>query len=398
VNMMFKMPFLLTAIILSTSLKVVLTNPAKALMELRKFTGSRYQSGPMEIGQSRECADRAQVRLCRKHKRHCKYTRIQYYCERTCGVCSPPDTTGCSDVHPQCTVYANQGFCTGKSAQVAFMTNFCKKTCGWCKGTDPSPETRACGIATLRKGRTHTLDIVGGAQSRKGDFPWQVAIYHNNRFLCGGSLIDVTHVLSAAHCFNGIADDVRKYLVVLGEYNRDSKEGTEQEVKVAKITVHENYERVSNQDDIAIVQLAERARISDHIETICLPEQGEVRQAGSKCMLSGWGKEWAGGEAVSVLQQLQVPIVNQHVCNDRNKYTGRRVTSNMMCSGYNNGYSFASGCHGDSGGPLSCQTSGNIWKVFGIVSWGSSQCNGLESYTVYTKVSSYLPWIKRQTS
>ena len=38
-------------------------------------------------------------------------------------------------------------------------------------------------------------------------------------------MIDDKHVLSAAHCFSGIDDDIANYLVVLGEYNRDKNEG-----------------------------------------------------------------------------------------------------------------------------------------------------------------------------
>ena len=93
------------------------------------------------------------------------------------------------------------------------------------KFSDDLLDVRACGIATMRKKRKHIYDIVGGEQSIKGDFPWQVAIYYGKKFLCGGSLIDSRHVLSAAHCFNGIVNDLRRYLIVLGEYNRDSEEG-----------------------------------------------------------------------------------------------------------------------------------------------------------------------------
>ena len=63
--------------------------------------------------------------------------------------------------------------------------------------------------------------------------------------------------------------------------------GTEQEVKVEKILMHEMYNSVKNQEDIAIVKLSEPARISDHIETICLPKATEERELGSKCMISG---------------------------------------------------------------------------------------------------------------
>ena len=111
----------------------------------------------------------------------------------------------------------------------------------------------------------------------------------------------------------------------------------------------------------------------------------------------GWGKPYVNGRAMTLLQELKVPIVEQEACGERNRDDGREVTSKMMCSGYDDGIHYSSGCHGDSGGPLACESNG-VWKVFGVVSWGSSQCNGLDRYTVFTKVSAYIPWITKHTT
>lgn len=366
-----------------------------ALLELQQgiLGSSRSNNGRLAIGEMKgsECVDKST--FCEKHKAYCNNQRVQYYCEKTCGKCS---STNCYDIHPQCNANAERGFCAGRANEVAFMKTYCKKSCKFCQSKPQPKSSRACGIATIRN-RKGYQPIVGGKNSVKGYFPWQVAIYDKDQFLCGGSLIDEKHVLTAAHCFNGVGDEVDSYLVVLGEYNRKSNEGTEQEVKVSKITVHERYDSHTNQNDIAVVELSENAKISDHIETICLPNAGEERPVGSKCIISGWGKQYVSGDTVDILQELEVPIVGYKVCNARNIYTGRTVTEKMMCSGYNDGYRYSSGCHGDSGGPLSCET-GKVWKVFGVVSWGSPQCNGLDRYTVYTKVSSYLQWIREHTS
>ena len=47
----------------------------------------------------------------------------------------------------------------------------------------------------------------------------------------------------------------------------------------------------------------------------------------------------------------------------------------MICAGYSDSSSFTSDCHGDSGGPLQCEENG-LWKLYGVVSWGSPLCNG----------------------
>lgn len=42
--------------------------------------------------------------------------------------------------------------------------------------------------------------IVGGQLAEEGQFPHQVALFRDNRFSCGGSILDKRHVLTAAHC------------------------------------------------------------------------------------------------------------------------------------------------------------------------------------------------------
>ena len=47
------------------------------------------------------------------------------------------------------------------------------------------------------------LRIVGGNTAQDGEWPWMVLLKINSggsTFLCGGTIIDATHVLTAAHC------------------------------------------------------------------------------------------------------------------------------------------------------------------------------------------------------
>ena len=67
--------------------------------------------------------------------------------------------------------------------------------------------------------------VIGGETTTKGHYPWQAAIYYADEFLCGGSLIDSKHIVTAAHCFKYLSMDLSLYRVVLGDHNRDSDEG-----------------------------------------------------------------------------------------------------------------------------------------------------------------------------
>lgn len=53
-------------------------------------------------------------------------------------------------------------------------------------------------------------------------------------------------------------------------------------------------------------------------------------------------------------------------------------------------------CHlfqGDSGGPLVCNVRG-LYYIYGVTSWGSGSCQMSGFPDVYTRVTSYLPWIQ----
>ena len=73
--------------------------------------------------------------------------------------------------------------------------------------------TQKLDISTLYDSvlRNNTFAIVGGVSAPKGYYPWQVAIYNQREFLCGGRLINDVKVLTAAHCFNHRSKDVKEY-------------------------------------------------------------------------------------------------------------------------------------------------------------------------------------------
>lgn len=62
-------------------------------------------------------------------------------------------------------------------------------------GDSPSFET--CGA---KNGYQDQGKIVGGHEADINEWPWIAALFNAGRQFCGGSLIDNTHILSAAHC------------------------------------------------------------------------------------------------------------------------------------------------------------------------------------------------------
>ena len=63
--------------------------------------------------------------------------------------------------------------------------------------------------------------IIGGKDAKKHEFPWQAALQwattmSKGDHMCGGSLIHMKYVLTAAHCFAHGADPAY-YNVILGK-------------------------------------------------------------------------------------------------------------------------------------------------------------------------------------
>ncbi len=67
--------------------------------------------------------------------------------------------------------------------------------------------------------------IVGGEDTEEGEFPYLVALTIDFGIFCGGTLIDLDRVLTAAHCMEGAG----RVDVLAGAYDRtDASEPSQQ--------------------------------------------------------------------------------------------------------------------------------------------------------------------------
>ncbi|KAM4795950.1 coagulation factor VII [Rhinophrynus dorsalis] len=248
-----------------------------------------------------------------------------------------------------------------------------------------------CGkIPVLRnvKGRSR---IVGGEQCPKGECPWQALLIQGSTFICGGTLIAPSWVITAAHCVKQLGQN--KLTVVLGEHRIGKAEGTEQERKVSKIIIHEDYvgAKNSNDHDIALLKLNNSVNYTDYVVPLCLPEKKfAARQLSSVWFstVSGWGRLLESGATPEVLRRVQLPRVKTQECIEQ---TNMNITQNMFCAGYIDGSKDS--CKGDSGGPHATEYK-DTYFLTGIVSWGLG-CAKKDTYGVYTRVSRYTEWIQK---
>ncbi|XP_046883716.1 elastase-1-like isoform X2 [Hypomesus transpacificus] len=234
-----------------------------------------------------------------------------------------------------------------------------------------------------------TSRVVEGKEARPYSWPWQVSL---ESFFptCGGTLIAANWVMTAAHCIT-----FHTYRVVLAEHDMNTEEGFEQSIMVDKMILHPDWNDncVSCGNDIALLKLERSATINDRVQVACLPKSDAVLAPNQPCYVTGWGRLSSGGPKASSLQQALLPVVEHGVCS-RSDWWGGSVKTWMVCAGGES----RSACHGDSGGPLSCEGPDGRWYVQGVTSFvHGGGCNTPQKPTVFTRVSSFIPWISKVT-
>ncbi len=179
--------------------------------------------------------------------------------------------------------------------------------------------------------------------------------------------------------------------VRLGAHYRTSGSvGTEQDIGVTKIVVHENFKTpMSHSNDIALLNLVSPADIGEEIGLVCLPDttyQLPFDNVNKKCWITGWGRLSSGGSQPNPLMQASVPLVSKQRC--KSAYSGK-IDDSMLCAGLDEGG--VDTCSGDSGGPLVCEFNGT-WYLEGTTSWGYG-CAQPGKYGVYAKVRQFKSWL-----
>lgn len=144
---------------------------------------------------------------------------------------------------------------------------------------------------------------------------------------------------------------------------------------------------------------------------VCLPVDEPIRTrsfVGYNPFVAGWGRLQEGGKSSNVLQELQIPILENAECKEQYRKQGKLITENqfgdaVICAGYLEGG--RDSCQGDSGGPLmqpvrqdeaNNEISYRYYQV-GIVSYGIG-CARTDTPGVYSRVQHFVDWIQEKIS
>jgi len=243
--------------------------------------------------------------------------------------------------------------------------------------------------------------IVGGALAGVGAWPWAVLIgkkFSNGHFqvICGGTLIDNSNVLSAAHCFDKVKGLANADTIRVGEtdLNIGGEGGGHRDIGIAKVVQHPLWNKRTLANDIAILALASKVEFRPGVVPACMPDEYRGRNlttllSSPSPTITGWGATFVGGGTVSRLREAQVPVVGADECSARYRPVGVRLSEKQLCAGRGG----TDTCQGDSGGGMVANNLGGRWTLVGVTSFGVD-CARPDFPGVYTRVDQYLEWIR----
>lgn len=244
------------------------------------------------------------------------------------------------------------------------------------------------------------------AIGRAGVFRADNAVYGmRSAQFCGGTLVDATHVVTAAHCLSGAYATTPTSLVVSTGHNLSTIHSA---VAVTDIAVNPAYDAVTQDNDVAVLTLANTPNGATPTSLATADESAALLTDGASVWSAGWGKTSGSGFtslATNLAQTADLTVLPESACGGGQSYTigttvftgldSTEVTyADMICAiGVNELQQTVDTCQGDSGGPLVAGT-GDAQRLVGVVSWGYGCAS--DTPGVYTRLSSYLPWLATQ--
>lgn len=231
--------------------------------------------------------------------------------------------------------------------------------------------------------------IVGGSAISISQVPWQVSISAGNT-LCGGSLINVDWVVTAAHC---VANSSPAGVSVFSGIDQLSQRSNTSRSAVAQIVIHPDWNGTIFNADIALVQLAAPVTLSATVGLIGVPSGVDPAlwpAQGTPAQISGWGATSFDGQVSNQLNAATISILNNPGADSCGDYGSSFQSADDICAGVPGGG--IDTCQGDSGGPLVVSESG-VPLLAGITSVGN-QCALPNFPGIYTRVTTYAGWIR----
>ncbi|KAM6202538.1 granzyme B-like [Rhynchocyon petersi] len=226
-------------------------------------------------------------------------------------------------------------------------------------------------LAFLLTPRAVAGEIIGGHEAKPHSRPYMAFLQKQK---CGGFLIREDFVLTAAHCWQS------SIIVTLGAHNIKKQENTQQYIPVKEAILHPRYIKRTIANDIMLLQLKTKAKLTAAVQLLHLPKKKDLVKPGQVCSVAGWG-QISTNNLTTKLHEVELAVQEDEEC--KSYYPKYYNSTSQLCAG--DPTKKMASFQGDSGGPLVCNK-----VAHGIVSYGKKDGTPPR---VFTKISSFLPWI-----
>uniref|UniRef100_A0A1I8NL98 Peptidase S1 domain-containing protein n=1 Tax=Musca domestica TaxID=7370 RepID=A0A1I8NL98_MUSDO len=285
--------------------------------------------------------------------------------------------------------------------------NLCRKGVEGCTNNFPTIDHNSIlenSLINFQQNITLRPRILGGRNAKLGESPWLVNLEYRTpknklSLLCAGSVINHRYILTAAHCIRGEIEKFGQLISIrAGEYDLQSEIDCDEKIcldpfqrfNIAEYKIHPEFytdKDKRNYNDLALIKVDRDIMYSNSIPAVAMPTiKFPHLSPGTLLTVSGWGAGYWKGDwsaLIPVKQVVHVPYVTNEKCVLANSV-------HHLCAGEY----MKDSCYGDSGGPL-IRSLHNTQYVVGIVSYGTT-C-GSEKPAVYTRVSSFIEWIRENS-
>lgn len=94
---------------------------------------------------------------------------------------------------------------------------------------------------------------------------------------------------------------------------------------------HENYNRTTKQNDIAVIKLAKNVNFNDRVRPACLWSSENIGQ--TKVIATGWGSTENYGPSSKDLLKVQLDLLNNDICSEYYEDQSYDITGKQLCVG-----------------------------------------------------------------
>ncbi|RWS13414.1 ribosomal protein L22-like protein, partial [Dinothrombium tinctorium] len=196
-----------------------------------------------------------------------------------------------------------------------------------------------CGVRQYRR-VTSSYRIVGGNKARVGDYPWQVFLLKNGRLHCGGSIIDRTWVLTAAHCIQGVS---KRFEILAGTHYWNNRDRMGSLHTITGKVSHPHFSMSNFVGDIALLKVSPAFLYKQGsrsgkgaVGPVCLPDSGQKFNV-SSAIVSGAGTIREHGPISSYMKSARISILKNNYCQRAYRSRPYFQSSTMICAGNPNG-------------------------------------------------------------